>query len=140
VMPTRPARRILALPAALALCAGCSSSQAPASTTASSSSTPLQRPHETASQDAAVVGAPAETDEWNAAVRGEHTETIHGVEVADPYRRLGAASPATRTWIEQQTARAARYLAAHTRPGTAERLAALPEIGSITGPRVAGGK
>src|SRR5712675_241312 len=41
------------------------------------------------------------------------TETLHGVEITDPYRWLeDQNSPRTRTWIEEQTAYTRGYLVA----------------------------
>ncbi len=76
---------------------------------------------------------------WNRLARaGAVTETLHGAEVRDPYRALEEDSALTRAWIERQTSRSERYLAAHARPGMEERLARLSDIGALASPTVAG--
>jgi len=69
---------------------------------------------------------------------GAVTDTIHGVEVHDPYRALEADSELTREWVQTQTERTEQLLDAHTDPNAAERLDELLSIGVIGGPVVAG--
>jgi prolyl oligopeptidase len=69
---------------------------------------------------------------------GAVTETIHGVEVADPYRGLEEDSPLTTEWIDVQTARTAAAVASWSRVATSERLEALLRIGTVSGGAVAG--
>jgi len=84
---------------------------------------------------------PDDLEGWNRAARaGAVTEVLHGVEVFDPYRSLEEDSPATRQWIDRQTARSERYLAARARPGMEQRLAQLSDIGVLGGATVVGGK
>lgn len=42
--------------------------------------------------------------------RVDHTETIHGVTVSDPYRWLETDSPEVRAWVKEQSAYARQYL------------------------------
>ena len=42
--------------------------------------------------------------------RLDHTETIHGVTVSDPYRWLETDSPEVRSWVKEQSAYARQYL------------------------------
>lgn len=70
--------------------------------------------------------------------RGAVTETLHGVAVEDPYRALESDTPATRAWIEAQTARTRKALAALENPLTAARLEALLGIGYIDSVSVGG--
>ncbi|MDI7268521.1 MAG: prolyl oligopeptidase family serine peptidase, partial [Myxococcota bacterium] len=72
--------------------------------------------------------------------RGAVVETIHGRDVADPYRALEEDSPDTWEWIDAQTAATRRYIDERTDAGRVERLAALMSIGSIRDPAVAGGR
>jgi prolyl oligopeptidase len=78
---------------------------------------------------------------WNRAARaGAVTDTLHGVAVSDPYRALEEDTELTRTWIGQQTARSARYLAAHADPAREESLTRLSDIGALAAPTTLGGK
>lgn len=78
--------------------------------------------------------------EWlnRGARAGAVTETIHGVEVEDPYRMLEESTPTTRAWIAGQTARTESLLEPF---GTDERRARIDElmsIGVLGRPHVAG--
>jgi len=123
--------------AALAL-AACSQSPRPAPVTAP----PPPADAAAAPDDAAVAAArPDDLEGWNRAARaGAVTESVHGVDVEDPYRALEEDSAATRQWIDRQTARSERYLAAHVRPGMEQRLAQLSDIGVLGGATVVSGK
>ena len=72
--------------------------------------------------------------------KGAVTDTLHGVAVEDPYRALEADTPATRAWIEAQTARTEKTLAALEDPRTAARLEALLGIGYLDGVSVGGAR
>lgn len=72
--------------------------------------------------------------------KGAVTDTLHGVAVDDPYRALEADTPTTRAWIEAQTARTRKALAALEDPRTAERLEALLGIGYLDGVSVGGAR
>ncbi|HEY8432051.1 MAG TPA: prolyl oligopeptidase family serine peptidase [Sandaracinaceae bacterium] len=81
----------------------------------------------------------SEVQSLNARARqGAVTETLHGLEIADPYRALEEDSELTRAWIEAQTARTDAALAAWTDPSARRRLDTLLSIGVIGGPVVAG--
>jgi len=69
---------------------------------------------------------------------GSVTETLHGVEVIDPYRSLEQDSPGTRAWMDAQTARTQRAFDGWARPGARERLDELLSIGVISDVRIAG--
>lgn len=69
---------------------------------------------------------------------GELTETLHGVEVADPYRALESESALTTEWIEVQTARTAAAIAEWSNAAMRERLDGLLHIGTIGGAAIAG--
>jgi len=69
---------------------------------------------------------------------GAVTDTLHGVEVEDPYRALEEDSEGTRAWIDAQTERSQTLLDANTDPEAAERLDALLSIGVIGAPVVVG--
>ena len=105
-----------AAPLALALlvaCAGSAPAAEPTSTTPPPASTPMAELH--ALNEAARAGAV--------------TETLHGVEIRDPYRALEEESELTRRWIAAQSARTAAAL----RPDAAlrERLGELLRIGDL---------
>src|SRR5690606_36086970 len=81
----------------------------------------------------------SEVQTLNARARqGAVTETLHGLEIADPYRALEADSELTRTWVEAQTARTEAALAEWADPSARERLDTLLSIGVIGGPVLAG--
>ncbi len=80
----------------------------------------------------------SEVQALNARARGETTYTLHGVEIADPFRALEEESELTTEWMNAQTERTASRLEAWTDPSAAERLDALLSIGVIGGPSVAG--
>lgn len=69
---------------------------------------------------------------------GAVTETLHGVEIADPYRALESESAITTEWIEGQTARTRDALASWARPGMRDRIERVLSIGTIGGGAVAG--
>ena len=68
-------------------------------------------------------------------------ETLHGVEIADPYRWLEATDdPAVRRWTEEQNAATARTLGAVPfRDRVRRRLDELLQVGLLEVPRVAAG-
>ncbi|MFK7987891.1 MAG: prolyl oligopeptidase family protein [Sandaracinaceae bacterium] len=68
------------------------------------------------------------------------TETLHGVEVADPYRALEEDSELTQAWVEAQTARSQAVLDDWRDPDAAQRLSALLSIGVLGGPRLHGSR
>lgn len=77
------------------------------------------------------------------ATRREATvETLHGVEVADPYRWLEAAeTPAVQAWLDAQDAHArARLDALPGREALSKRLAALAYVDQISAPLRRGGR
>ncbi len=97
-------------------------------------------PTVTAAPDAAapVVDGPSA---WNALARsGAVTETLHGTSVSDPFRALEEDSPATRAWIDHQTARSEAYLREHERPGSREALSRLADIGVLSSASASGGR
>jgi len=75
----------------------------------------------------------------NARVRADLVETIHGVEVSDPFRSLETDSPTTQAWVEFQNSRSLAYLAARPQPAMEARLSSLLNIGVLRGSSVAGG-
>ncbi len=89
-----------------------------------------------------AIAAPTELSDLqrlNARAReGAVTETVHGVEVPDPYRALEEDSELTRAWMEAQTARAEAVLSEWADPRAAERLDQLLSIGAIGSPALAG--
>jgi prolyl oligopeptidase len=122
---TATAPRALALAFALAAgaCGGAPSSPPPEPTTGGESRRRTER---------------SDVQRLNARAReGAVTETLHGVEIADPYRALEQDSALTREWIEAQTARTAAVLDEWRDPEAAERLATLLSIGVIGSPVVA---
>jgi prolyl oligopeptidase len=77
----------------------------------------------------------------DAARAGAVTETLHGLPIEDPYRALEEDTPATRAWIDAQSARTESTLAALAMPARQARLESLLAIGTISrvvtaGPRV----
>jgi prolyl oligopeptidase len=74
------------------------------------------------------------------APRDDLVETLHGVDVADPFRRLeDAHDPATRAWVDAQNARTADVLAGlPRRPVLREQLSSLLRAGSSVACAVAG--
>lgn len=89
--------------------------------------------HEDTSHDLSLVQRLNAT-----ARRGAVTETLHGVEVEDPYRALEEESETTSAWIDAQTARTEAVLGQWAVPGAPERLRTLLGIGSLGPPVVAG--
>lgn len=82
---------------------------------------------------------PSELQALNARARqGAVTETLHGVEISDPYRSLETESDETRAWIDAQTARTNGRLSEWADPGAARRLDTLLSIGTLGAPQVAG--
>ncbi len=69
---------------------------------------------------------------------GGVTETIHGVEVDDPFRALETDSPLTQRWVTAQTERTARALAPYATPALRARLETLLTIGTLGEPTLAG--
>ncbi len=69
---------------------------------------------------------------------GAVTETLHGTEIADPYRALESDSELTREWMDAQTRRTDAALTEWTPPNMAARLDALLSIGVLGSPFVAG--
>ncbi len=85
--------------------------------------------------------AARETDAINTPARvGAVTETLHGTEVADPYRALETESPVTTAWVDAQNARSEAYLAAHPRPDIERRLGQLLAIGNLRGATMGGSR
>ncbi len=60
-------------------------------------------------------------------------ETLHGVEVADPFRALEEESAQTDAWVDAQNAAAEAYFEAHADPARAQRLHDLLSIGYYGG-------
>ena len=76
---------------------------------------------------------------WNtAARRGAVVETLHGVEVTDPYRALEEDGETTRAWIEAQTRRTEEALANVAMPGAEARIRQLLAIGTLERPAIGG--
>jgi prolyl oligopeptidase len=104
---------------------------------------PPTPPHAAPIVPVAVNPPPAarDTDAINAPARaGTVTETLHGVEVADPYRALETESPVTAAWVQAQNARSEAYLAAHPRPDITRRLGELLAIGNLRGASLGGSR
>src|ERR1700742_4730958 len=70
------------------------------------------------------------------------TETLHGVEVTDPYRWLeDQQSPETRAWIDRQNAYTDAMIGSlPERARFAPRIAALLDVEQVSTPRVRGGR
>ncbi|WP_251106430.1 prolyl oligopeptidase family serine peptidase [Alloacidobacterium dinghuense] len=70
------------------------------------------------------------------------TDTLHGVEITDPYRWLeDSKSPQTRAWIEAQMKYTEDYLSqVKTRPQIVEELTKLQRVDAYSVPREYGGK
>ena len=92
------------------------------------------------SGEEASAAAMSWIQELNARARaaGATTDTLHGIEIADPYRALESESELTTEWIERQTERTREALAGWTRPGAAERIQQLLSIGTIGGTAIGG--
>lgn len=84
-----------------------------------------------------LSGSPLE-DLNRRARAGAVVDTIHGVQVADPYRALEEDSALTHEWIDVQTARTAAAVTSWSRAATSRRLDALLRIGTVGGASVAG--
>ncbi|HJL18662.1 MAG TPA: prolyl oligopeptidase family serine peptidase [Sandaracinaceae bacterium LLY-WYZ-13_1] len=122
-MDTRALPLSLALAVAAGGCGGSTSSPDPEPTTGDETERPER----------------SEVQRLNERAReGAVTETLHGTEVADPYRALESDSPLTQEWIEAQTARTRQALSRWRDPDAAERLDELLSIGVIGSPVVAG--
>ncbi len=67
-------------------------------------------------------------------------ETLHGVEIDDPYRSLETESPGTSAWVDAQTARTERALAERIAAMPRQRLQELLTIGTISGVQTAGNR
>ncbi|MGE0786243.1 MAG: prolyl oligopeptidase family protein [Sandaracinaceae bacterium] len=76
----------------------------------------------------------------NQGARSDTTYTLHGVEIADPYRSLEEDGETTRAWIDAQTNRTRERLDAWTDPAAVDRLDALLSIGVVGAPRLAGNR
>lgn len=122
-----PARRHALLLAALLF--GCGSG---------AEHTPTEPQPSGGGEEPAAVAELSALQRLNARARqGAVTDTLHGVEVPDPYRALEEDSALTREWMEAQTARAREALAEWADPQAAARLDALLSIGVIGGPVLA---
>jgi prolyl oligopeptidase len=120
---------LLALGGALAACAGA----------------PPPEPEEVPDPEGTTVemvqddGPEARLAKLNQQARsGAVTETIHGVEVSDPFRALEEDTPATRAWIDAQSARTIEALRPEDDRTRIDRLDALLSIGVVGGPAVGG--
>jgi prolyl oligopeptidase len=73
-------------------------------------------------------------------LRRDLVETIHGIEVADPWRALEDGDDAgTRAWVAEQNARTEELLARRPdRDGLRRRVADLLSVGTVVAPAVAG--
>jgi prolyl oligopeptidase len=66
-------------------------------------------------------------------------DTLHGVAVPDPFRRLeSAADPVTRSWVDEQNARTRRVIDTPLRPRLAARLRELHRVPRMSVPAVRG--
>src|SRR5690606_37516739 len=100
---------------------------------------PVADPPETAGDEPREAREASLVQRLNERAReGAVTETIHGVEVADPYRALEEDSELTRAWIDAQTERAQAALDAWSSPEAAARLDTLLSIGVVGSPVVRG--
>ena len=70
--------------------------------------------------------------------QGATVDSLHGQDVADPFRQLETESEFTTRWIDAQTERTTAALEAWRNPGAAERLDELLSIGTVGGARLAG--
>jgi len=122
-----PVSAFVMLPLSLLSCAH---PVAPAPRAAPSQPSPVSAP--VAARDTEAINAPARV--------GAVTETLHGVEVADPYRALETASPVTDAWVQSQNARSEAYLTSHPRPDIARRLGELLAIGNLRGASIGGSR
>lgn len=123
-----PRIALLAVASTLAACGGGASGAEPA------------HPRADDAPDERSPTAMSPLRELNARARraGETTDTLHGVEIADPFRALETRSEITDEWIEWQTARTREALAGWARPEMAERIREVLAIGTIGGGAVAG--
>lgn len=97
--------------------------------------------HSTTGDELTERTEPSELQRLNARARqGAVTETLHGVDIVDPYRSLESESDETRAWIEAQTTRTEQALGEWAVPGARERLDSLLSIGTIGGPVLAGNR
>jgi prolyl oligopeptidase len=73
-------------------------------------------------------------------LRRDLVETLHGIEVADPWRALeDGDDPGTRSWAAEQNARTEALLSARPdRDQLRRRAAALLQVGTVVAPAVAG--
>ena len=75
----------------------------------------------------------------NEAARGGGVvDTLHGVDVADPYRSLERDSEETRAWIDAQSDRTERFVGEWADAAMRERIDQLLSIGVISQPSVGG--
>lgn len=114
----------LAAAALLIACGGGAASPPPAASS----------PEETAAPD------PLAALNARAKAAGAITETLHGVEVADPYRALETMSPLTEAWIDAQSEHTREALAGGLDAAARARLEAIESAGAIAGPALAGSR
>jgi prolyl oligopeptidase len=115
IMRSRALRSLVVLGLGL----GCAGQEAPAT-----SGRKLARP--------AASSLPSELAALNAELRrGAQREIVSGIEVDDPYRALERDTPETRRWMDAQTARTERELAARHDASAEGRLRDLLSIGVI---------
>jgi len=103
------------------------------------SGTPPQEPQAPVSEP--EPAAPNRLDELTREIRAQGVvETVHGREVADPFRALEQEGELTEAWIEAQSELTEAYMEAHADPARAQRLAELLSIGYYGQVSQAGGK
>ena len=126
-MPHEDTQRLIALSllAALSGCGGGASTE------------PTPEPATTGSETAVTL-SPLEELNARARAAGATTETLHGVEVEDPYRALETESELTSEWIRWQSERTTQALAGWTHEATGARLRELLSIGTVGGAQTAG--
>lgn len=108
--------------------------------TACGGETREQAPPERATGDEEVVTM-SELQRWNERARaGAVVDTLHGVEVPDPYRALEEDSALTQGWMDFQSERTDAAVASWARPETTARLGELLSIGTVSGGVVRGGQ
>ena len=74
------------------------------------------------------------------AMSGAVTDTLHGVEVYDPYRALEEDNDATWAWIDAQNESTQSYLRRNDDPDRSERIETFLSIGYVADPHLAGGR
>jgi prolyl oligopeptidase len=92
--------------------------------------------------EAAAPLAPAEASIYPPTPRGDVVDTLHGIEVADPYRGLEAMdAPATREWVAAQNAFADKQLGSLAlRPVLSARIAELMAYAKTGIPQLRGNR